>query len=417
LRINIDRLHQMSDGGARVHRPSWYFLREPLEAVATVTRAMVATEARKARRMAAAAAKAAAEGKTLDAKSLASAPVKPVPASAPLHGHRPAAHQNRAGAEAPSRAPHGASKEPILKGIGTKAGGKYTPPAILRAVANAARNKEARAAGAGSGATAAAVDASNPNRADWTCAKCGKSNFAKRLACFKCASPKPGRVFTAAGMKGYEKRRARREAKRAASEAEGGGPSAAEAAGRTRSAEGATSAPSKKRFGDGDEATTSRGGRGGTEGDADGGRDGDDANGGDGDEEKKEKKEKKRKRVSKKASDAGRAPKRLRDPDAHLEYLARWSEATQERGDRPPEGFKPANGWKLDKNVQNWLIRNACDASEVDDDAFAMFLLYAAGLRGGPLERMRDAAGEGNRGKGIGAERARKVLRVLANIS
>ena len=150
---------------------------------------------------------------------------------------------------------------------------------------------------------------------------------------------------------------------------------------------------------DGDEAaTTSRVGRGGTERDADGGRDGDDANGGDGEKEKKEKKEKKRKRVSKKASDAGRAPKRLRDPDAHLEYLARWSEATQERGDRPPEGFKPANGWKLDKNVQNWLIRNACDASEVDDDAFAMFLLYAAGLRGGPLERMRDAAtGESGR--------------------
>ena len=47
----------------------------------------------------------------------------------------------------------------------------------------------------------------------------------------------------------------------------------------------------------------------------------------------------------------------------------------------------------------------------------AMFLLYAAGLRGGPLERMRDAAGECNRGKGIGAERARKVLRVLANTS
>ena len=378
---------------------------------------MVATEARKARRMAAAAAKAAAEGKTLDAKSLASAPVKPVPASAPSQGHRPSAHQKFAGAEAPSRAPHpGASKEPILKGIGTKAGGKYTPPAILRAVANAARNKEARD-GAGSGATAAAVDASNPNRADWTCAKCGKSNFAKRLACFKCASPKPGRVFTAAGMKGYEKRRARREAKRAASEAEGGDPSAgSSAAGRTQSAKGATqSAPSKTRFGDGDEAaTTSRVGRGGTERDADGGRDGDDANRGDGAEEKKEKK---RKRVSKKASDAGRAPKRLRDPDAHLEYLARWSEATQERGDRPPEGFKPANGWKLDKNVQNWLIHNACDESEVDDDAFAMFLLYAAGLRGGPLERMKDAAGEGNRGKGIGAERARKVLRVLANIS
>ena len=66
--------------------------------------------------------------------------------------------------------------------------------------------------------------------------------------------------------------------------------------------------------------------------------------------------------------------------------------------------------------MQNWLIHNACDESEVDDDAFAMFLLYAAGLRGGPLERMKDAAGEGNRGKGIGAERARKVLRVLANV-
>ena len=412
MRINIDP--QMRLRCTRLLEPLVNLLSSP---VATVTRAMVATEARKARRMAAAAAKAAAEGKTLDAKSLASAPVKPVPASAPLHGHRPAAHQNRAGAEAPSRAPHGASKEPILKGIGTKAGGKYTPPAILRAVANAARNKEARAgAGSGATATAAAVDASNPNRADWTCAKCGKSNFAKRLACFKCASPKPGRVFTAAGMKGYEKRRARREAKRAASEAEGVIGSDPSEAGRTQSAEDATSAPRKIRFRDGDEATTSSIGRTGTEGGADGGRDGDDANGGDGEKEKKEKKEKKRKRVSKKASDAGRAPKRLRDPDAHLEYLARWSEATQERGDRPPEGFKPANGWKLDKNVQNWLIHNACDESEVDDDAFAMFLLYAAGLRGGPLERMRDAAGEGNRGKGIGAERARKVLRVLANV-
>ena len=418
MRINIDpQMEQLTDALESTRCGALIFFASLQRRCRT--RAMVATEARKARRMAAAAAKAAAEGKTLDAKSLASAPVKPVPASAPLQGHhRPSAHQKRVGAEAPSRAPRGASKEPILKGIGTKAGGKYTPPAILRAVANAARNKEARA-GAGSGATAAAVDASNPNRADWTCAKCGKSNFAKRLACFKCASPKPGRVFTAAGMKGYEKRRARREAKRAASEAEGvvgSNPSAAEAAGRTRSAEASTSAPRKIRFRDGDEATTSRSGRMvGTEGAAaDGGRDGDDANGGDGE---KEKKEKKRKRASKKASDAGRAPKRLRDPDAHLEYLARWSEATQERGDRPPEGFKPANGWKLDKNVQNWLIHNACDESEVDDDAFAMFLLYAAGLRGGPLERMRDAAGEGNRGKGIGAERARKVLRVLANVA
>jgi hypothetical protein len=37
-----------------------------------------------------------------------------------------------------------------LKGVGVKAGGKYTPPAILRAVANAARNKDQKS-GAGGG--------------------------------------------------------------------------------------------------------------------------------------------------------------------------------------------------------------------------------------------------------------------------
>ena len=374
-----------------------------------MTRTMVATEARKARRMAAAAAEAAAAGKTLDAKSLASAPVKPIPASAPpSHRREPSAHQTRAG-DGPSRAPTaGTSKTPILKGIGTKAGGKYTPPAILRAVANAARNKETKA-GAGPGATAAAEDSSaNPSKADWTCVKCGKSNFAKRLACFKCASPKPGRTFTAAGMKGYEKRLARREAKRAAETAASGDKASSideSSADQSKKSKPAENRPKKTSFGD------------------DAGDDADDVNGtGDakdpkkGDDEEPKKDDKKRKRTPKKASDVGKAPKRLRDPDAHLEYLARWSEAHQERGNGPTKGFKPSNGWKLDKNVQNWLIHNACDPDQVDEDAFDMFTMYAAGLRGGPLGRMRDAAGEENRGKGVKAERARKVLRVLADI-
>lgn len=379
-----------------------------------MTRTMVATEARKARRMAAAAAEAAAEGKTLDAKSLASAPVKPIPASAPpSHRREPSAHQTRAG-DGPSRAPTaGTSKTPILKGIGTKAGGKYTPPAILRAVANAARNKETKA-GAGPGATAAAEDdRANPSKADWTCVKCGKSNFAKRLACFKCASPKPGRTFTAAGMKGYEKRLARREAKRAAETAAPGGKTSSideSSADQSKKSKPAEERPKKTSFGDdaGDDA-----------GDVNGTGDANDPkkdNKKKRDDDARDKDDKKRKRTPKKASDVGKAPKRLRDPDAHLEYLARWSEAHQERGDGPTKGFKPSNGWKLDKNVQNWLIHNACDPDQVDEDAFDMFTMYAAGLRGGPLGRMRDAAGEENRGKGVKAERARKVLRVLADI-
>jgi hypothetical protein len=379
---------------------------------ATVTRTMVATEARKARRMAAAAAAAAAEGKTLDAKSLEKAPVKPLPASTPpAHRREPSAQQTRAGVGGPSPTA-GTSKTPILKGIGTKAGGKYTPPAILRAVANAARNKETKA-GAGPGATAAAEDSSaNPSKADWTCVKCGKSNFAKRLACFKCASPKPGRTFTAAGMKGYEKRLARREAKRAAETAASGGEASIDksSADQSKKSKPAETRPKKTSFDDdaGDDAGDVNG-----TGDA---KDPKKDNKKKRDDDARDKDDKKRKRTPKKASDVGKAPKRLRDPDAHLEYLARWSEAHQERGNGPTKGFKPSNGWKLDKNVQNWLIHNACDPDQVDEDAFDMFTMYAAGLRGGPLGRMRDAAGEENRGKGVKAERARKVLRVLADI-
>ena len=373
-----------------------------------MTRTMVATEARKARRMAAAAAAAAAEGKTLDAKSLAKAPIKPLPASTPPSHRQPSSQQTLNAGVDGARAPTaGTSKTPILKGIGTKAGGKYTPPAILRAVANAARNKETKA-GAGPGATAAAEDdRANPSKADWTCVKCGKSNFAKRLACFKCASPKPGRTFTAAGMKGYEKRLARREAKRAAEMAASGDKTSIDesSADQSKKSKPAEDRPKKTSFGDdaGDDADNVNG-----TGDAKDPKKGDD--------EEPKKDDKKRKRTPKKASDVGKAPKRLRDPDAHLEYLARWSEAHQERGNGPTKGFKPSNGWKLDKNVQNWLIHNACDPDQVDEDAFDMFTMYAAGLRGGPLGRMRDAAGEENRGKGVKAERARKVLRVLADI-
>ena len=208
-------------------------------------------------------------------------------------------------------------------------------------------------------------------------------------------------------MKGYEKRLARREAKRAAETAASGGEASIDksSADQSKKSKPAEERPKKTSFGDdaGDDA-----------GDVNGTGDAKDPKKGDDEEPKKD--DKKRKRTPKKASDVGKAPKRLRDPDAHLEYLARWSEAHQERGNGPTKGFKPSNGWKLDKNVQNWLIHNACDPDQVDEDAFDMFTMYAAGLRGGPLGRMRDAAGEENRGKGVKAERARKVLRVLADI-
>ena len=51
----------------------------------------------------------------------------------------------------------------------------------------------------------------------------------------------------------------------------------------------------------------------------------------------------------------------------------------------------------------------------VDDDVFAMTLMYVKGLRGGPLERLRESARERNFGKGKSAERARHLLRELAD--
>ena len=82
---------------------------------------------------------------------------------------------------------------------------------------------------------------------------------------------------------------------------------------------------------------------------------------------------------------------------------------------RDAPGFKPSNGWKLDKNVQNWLLHNVFDEAAVDDDDFAMTLMYVKGLRGGPLERLRESARERNFGKGKSAERARHLLRELAD--
>jgi Rab3 GTPase-activating protein catalytic subunit len=104
-----------------------------------------------------------------------------------------------------------------------------------------------------------------------------------------------------------------------------------------------------------------------------------------------------------------------------LIYLEQWMEsreelekaAAREGGDRPP---KPSNGWKLDKNIQNWLLFNLFDDAAVDEDVFAIMLMYVRGLRGGPLERLRESAREANFGKGTKAERARNVLRALAGV-
>ena len=118
-----------------------------------------------------------------------------------------------------------------------------------------------------------------------------------------------------------------------------------------------------------------------------------------------------------KAGDKGKAPKRLRDPDSVLVYLEGWAAAAAEREEKglAPDapGFKPSNGWRLDKNIQNWLLHNAFDETQVDDVVFQTTLLYVGGLRGGPLERTREAAREKNVGKGVVAERARSVLRAL----
>ena len=76
-------------------------------------------------------------------------------------------------------------------------------------------------------------------------------------------------------------------------------------------------------------------------------------------------------------------------------------------------GFKPSNGWRLDKNIQNWLLHNAFDETQVDDVVFQTTLLYVGGLRGGPLERTREAAREKKR-RERGRRRARAgVLRAL----
>ena len=237
-------------------------------------------------------------------------------------------------------------------------------------------------------------------KADWACPGCGKSNFAKRLACFKCAAPRPGRTFTAAGVKGYEKRRAKREAREAQNAA------ATERPPKRPKAETSNArAAVKTVFDDADEeeASPAAGGAAAT---------GTNANATNA------------KRLN--ARDRGVAPKKLRDPDAPAAYLLAWTEAAAERAakglsvDQP--GFKPANRWKVDKNVQNWLIANALDWDDdadasppVDDVTFEAFEAYAAGLRGGPRERLRERAAEANRGKGRRSERARRILRALAN--
>jgi hypothetical protein len=341
---------------------------------------MVATEARKARRLAAALEKTGAADPSAHVK-----PLPPTPAAA----------------SAPSAAPKDAGKTRVFVGTGSKKNGGYTPPAILRAVANAARNKDAKAS---------ASKAADPPSAksDWDCAECGKSNFAKRLMCFKCQAPKPGRKFTVAGMKGYEKRQAKREEKRRLAAAAGEN-SANDADGNKRKSASDASAtveakrPKKTAFAE----------------------DGQAADAAAASEKVKGKREKldassdAPKRKSVKARDKGKAPKQLRDPNAPLEYLSAWAEAQAERersGAAPDApGFKPSNGWKLDKNVQNWLLHNVFDEAAVDDDVFAMTLMYAKGLRGGPLERLRESARERNFGKGKNAERARSLLRELAN--
>ena len=226
-----------------------------------MTRTMVATEARKARRMAAAAAAAAAEGKTLDAKSLEKAPVKPLPASTPpAHRREPSAHQTRAGVGGPSRPDSWDIEDAHPEGHRDQSRGQ------VHATRDSPGGRERGAQQGNEGWRGSRrhrrrrrLDRANPSKADWTCVKCGKSNFAKRLACFKCASPKPGRTFTAAGMKGYEKRLARREAKRAAETAAPGGktsPIDESSADQSKKSKPAEDRPKKTSFGDdaGDDA-------------------------------------------------------------------------------------------------------------------------------------------------------------------
>ena len=351
---------------------------------------MVATNARKARRAGAAAAAAAAAGSDAVAHDAPATSPPPPRERPPELATRKTKHIS-----------------PTTKGTGSKAGGGYTPPAILRAVANAARNKEAKAGGpggAGGGGTEAAATSA---KGDWDCPKCGKSNFGKRLMCFKCGAPKPGRKFTVAGMKGYEKRQQRR-AQKAAAEAEAAAGKRGPAGGDEADEAAKKKKPKKTSFDDGDQdadvPATAAGewawaGKPGKEAIAA--------------SDKVASPPARRKSV--KSRDRGKPPKQLRDPNAPLVYLEKWMESRQQLEAAGGEG-KPANGWKLDKNIQNWLLHNVFDETAVDEDVFAIMLMYVKGLRGGPLERLREAAREKNKGKGSTCERARAVLRELAGV-
>jgi hypothetical protein len=74
------------------------------------------------------------------------------------------------------------------------------------------------------------------------------------------------------------------------------------------------------------------------------------------------------------------------------------------------KGAKPANGWKLDKNIQNWLLYNVFDEAQVDEDVFAIMCMYIKGLRGGPLERLRESARESNFGRAVDEFETLKIL-------
>ena len=386
---------------------------------------MVATDARKARRIAAALA--------LTGKADATAHVKPTPA-APQAARDPNQIKNpnaewRGGQSKTDFKLAQKKPTPVFVGVGSKTGGNYTPPAILRAVANAAKNKTAKTDVLGGGEGGEGGDNSNPSsqpekKADWLC-KCGGSNFVRRRECFKCHLPKPGRKFTAAGVKGYEKRQQKRAEKVDATGGEGDGEEEKKET-RTSTPKPETNNSAKRKFADPD-------GR-----DGDGGVPADTFNDDEASQHKKSKKQqptttrtekekslsekqtaKKPKGKLKKARDVGVAPKKLRDPTEVFVYLEGWATAVGERTEKgialEAGGFKPTNGWKLDKNIQNWLLHNAFDPEAVDEDVFAMTLLYAGGLEGGPLERTREMAREKNVGKGVTAERARAVLRALAD--
>ena len=209
---------------------------------------------------------------------------------------------------------------------------------------------------------------------DWQCTKCKKSNFARRLACFSCAAPKPGRQFPKAAVDGFLKRQAKREAAEAAKAADGSSAQVGEK--RTWDEEGnsAQVGSSKRSKGLGEDGGSGGGGSA------------------------------QRKKQS--AKDKGKPPRTLRDPDAPLVYLEKW--------------LSDRENWKLDKNIQNWLLWHVFDPMRVDEDLFATMLMYIKGLRGGPLERLRESAaseaGAGSSKGAPGAARAAQVLKALEGV-